>query len=185
MTRRPEGPGPPAPQGPPRSGGSAPPSRPDRPSGGGRPASPPRPPPEPSPDARPASTLAPTEFERCPVWEFDHTQKQEVWVRPVGGLSALPRDRYSLQVAASLTLADGTRLSGWADVSTAHGLELTYLMVFTDQGIVSLLLDEMPRDDRERLTTALGKPEAQVFPLTVVLALPMEGETHAPSRPVF
>lgn len=123
---------------------------------------------------KPVDQLDATDLSTFPVWEFaldeeDVDDRDETWVRPID-TQVVPGDRSSLVVAATFTTACTQEYSGFVIITTAsQALEM-------HGGVVLNGHDYIPMESREELTTSLGLSETDLFPMTYVLHVPVQGE---------
>jgi hypothetical protein len=118
--------------------------------------------------------LMPADLDAFPVWEFALDEEEvegqdETWIRPVNA-PVVPMNRYSLPVATEFRAVCGQIYPGFCIVTTA-GRE-----VEIDAGVILHGPDYLPADDREELLERTGLAEAELFPITYQLRVPIEGE---------
>jgi len=140
---------------------------------------------------KPVVKLTAGDFHAFPVWEYaideeGEGQQDETWVRPVD-CATIRKGAYSQIVAADFATPAGRRLQGFMIVTTADG------QVEVDPGAVVggigyRILPHLSRklalrrkaswvvEARDRLLSALGQREADVFPLRYSLRVPVRGE---------
>jgi hypothetical protein len=140
---------------------------------------------------KPVVKLTAADLREFSVWEYAMDEEgvgeqDETWVRPVNG-NAVRKDTYSQLVATDFTTPSGRKLQGFMEVSTAEGrVEIEPGAVIGKVGY--RVLPHMSRkqairrnadsaiEDRDRLLSALGQPEEDVFPLRYELRVPVRGE---------
>lgn len=118
--------------------------------------------------------LTPADLDTFPVWEFALDEEgvegqDETWVRPLN-MPVVPRNRYSLLVGTEFRAVCGGIYPGFCIVTTA-GQE-----VEIGPGVILHGTDYLPADDREELLERTGLAEAELFPITYRLRVPIEGE---------
>lgn len=135
--------------------------------------------------------LTGTDFRIFPVWEYaldeeGEGEQDETWVRPVD-CAAVRKGAYSQIVASDFATPAGRKLQGFMIVTTAHGqVEIDAGAVVGSVGY--RVLPHLSRklavrrkapwvvEARDRLLSAVGQPEADVFPLRYSLRVPIRGE---------
>jgi hypothetical protein len=123
---------------------------------------------------KPITDLTVNDLSAFPVWEFATDEegvegRDETWVRPID-TRVVPARRYSLQVAADLRTASGQTYSGFVIVSTARGT------VEIDTGVILHRGEYLLLDYTDELLAQLGIAEADLFPISYTLRVPIEGE---------
>jgi hypothetical protein len=130
---------------------------------------------------KPIDQLRPNDLIAFPVWEFvdeEHEEGQdETWVRPVRA-KKVPRNSYSLSVAATLTTPKGVEYQGIVGVTTAEGFEAVHAAVLTEHDYVFIPWPGMTGAAEQARGAArqLGLKASELFPLAYRLAVPVAGE---------
>lgn len=103
--------------------------------------------------------------------------RDETWIRPVP-MSAVPKDAYSLSVAADFLTNSGRAFAGVIGVTTAEGLEFGHgaLLVEGAYLFVPTAHFFLAQKARAELVNALGEAESEIFPLRFTLRVCIEGE---------
>jgi hypothetical protein len=130
---------------------------------------------------KPVDQLTLDDFAVYPVWEYAMDEegiegRDETWVRPVD-TTIVPKRSYT-HVAAEFTAVSGKRFGGFVTVSTLDGApevcqgvilhKRKYLFVSNRE---AFCLDE----SRGHLLATLGLTEAEMFPLSFRLRVPVAG----------
>jgi hypothetical protein len=118
---------------------------------------------------------------RSPVWEYALDEegledRDETWVRPVD-TRAVPKGNDTL-VAADFTAACGKRFTGFVGVSTLEGApEVIQGTILHGREDLFISNPEASghRDFRKHLLTALHLTEAEMFPVSFQLRVPVAG----------
>jgi hypothetical protein len=123
---------------------------------------------------KPITDLTPADLDAFPIWEYALDEEgvegqDETWVRPLN-MPVVPRNQYSLSVATEFRAVCGRIYPGFCIVTTA-GQE-----VEIGAGVILHGTDYLPVDDREELCERTGLTEAELFPITYRLRVPIEGE---------
>jgi hypothetical protein len=132
---------------------------------------------------KPVDQLTLHDFVAYPVWEYATDEeglegRDETWVRPVP-MANVPKRSY-MHVAADFTTAKGKQFAGFVTVSTLDGPpevcqgvilhERQYLFVSNPEAFDF-------GESRRHLLLALGLTEAEVFPLSFRLRVPVAGRS--------
>ena len=130
---------------------------------------------------KPVNHLTPEDFTVFPVWEYANDEEgrpgqDETWVRPVG--PSLVPDRSYAHVAAAFAAACGKAFAGYVTVSTLQGPpQVCQGTIF--HGHEALFISNPGAfgfdESRKRLLAALGLTEAETFPLSFRLRVPVAG----------
>ena len=130
---------------------------------------------------KPVDQLTLADFGAFPVWEYADDEEEiegrdETWVRPLD-TSAVPRESYT-HVAAEFTAACGKQFAGFVTVSTLDGLpDVCQGVIFND--LESLFVSNPEawgfEESRRHLLTAVQLSEAEMFPLSFRLRVPVAG----------
>jgi hypothetical protein len=129
---------------------------------------------------KPVDDLTAIDFDQFPIWEYalDEEGKRgqdETWVRPLPDVEVADGIHFA---AADVTLADGTKLSGFAEVITMGEFEITSLTVFEGANTALLpSLEPSPREQRDA-AESLRRPMAKVFPLLFRLRVTLVNESQ-------
>lgn len=130
---------------------------------------------------KPACQLTLADFAAFPVWEYldeDEIEgRDETWVRPVN-TSVVPRESYT-HVAAEFTAACGRQFAGYVTVSTLdESPDVCQGVIFNDQQPLFVSNPEACgyEESRKYLLTAVQLAEAEVFPLSFRLRVPVAGD---------
>ena len=133
---------------------------------------------------KPIDQLRPTDLQAFHVWEFASDEEgedgqDETWVRPLAE-KEVPRDAYSLSVAARLTTSTGVEYQGIVGVNTAEGYEAIHAAVLTDSAYVFIPWPSMAGASKLARGAAkeLGLKAKELFPLTYRLVIPVKGEVE-------
>ena len=111
---------------------------------------------------KPVDDLTSLDFSEYPLWEYATDEEgrpgqDETWVRPLADESAA----FQYFAAADFVLADGTRVTGCAEIIEPL---LEGVTLFTDGRSIQLSMEPDSRDQR-RAAEALDRPMAKVFPI--------------------
>ena len=128
---------------------------------------------------KPVDQLNLEDFIAFPVWEYAIDEEgvegqDETWVRPVDS-AMVPKRSYTL-VAADFTAARGKHFTGSVTVSTLDGPpEVCQGVIIHDHENLFISNAEAFKFDesREHLLAALGLTEAEMFPLSYRLRVPV------------
>jgi hypothetical protein len=131
---------------------------------------------------KPVDVLSPEDFESFPIWEYADDEEgvqgqDETWVRPVNSL-LVPEMSYT-HVAADFATPSGHELRGYVTVSRlGEEPEVCQGVIFhMGKGLfVSNPEAFRFRESRAELTRAVGLAEAELFPLTFRLRVPLAPE---------
>jgi hypothetical protein len=130
---------------------------------------------------KPVDQLTLDDFTAYPVWEYATDEegirgRDETWVRPVDTV-AVPKRSYT-HVTADFTAASGKQFAGFVTVSTLEGAPEVCQGVIL-HGRESLFVSNPEafgfKESRGRLLTTLDLTEAEVFPLSFRLRVPVAG----------
>lgn len=129
---------------------------------------------------KPVEDLTAIDFDQFPIWEYALDEEgergqDETWVRPLPDVKIAGGIHFA---AADVTLADGTKLSGYAEVVAVGEIEITSLTVF--EGANTALLRSLEPSSREQRDAAenLHRPMAKVFPLLFRLRVTLVNESQ-------
>jgi hypothetical protein len=135
-----------------------------------------------TPELKQFADLTPSDFDRHPVWVGCHTVDcEEQWYddtdeetfRPWNGALPVSPSEGMFLVRATMELADGTRLPGFATPAFDEGdLGMQQPQVFVGSRRFGFWggLSGVPHLERQDLYTALGKPPDRIFPLRFAAA---------------
>lgn len=138
---------------------------------------------------KPVNELAVEDLRSFPIWEYCLLEEgvegmDETWVRPLVA-SVVPADAYSLQVATSFKLSDGSFFDGFVDLTTASIEELgdqdgrEFMAAMFVEGTRALV---MPKtvfgflESRRELALVLGRDLELIFPIAYELKVRVDGE---------
>jgi hypothetical protein len=131
---------------------------------------------------KPIDQLRPIDLRAFPVWEFasdeeDDEDQDETWVRPLRA-KHVPKDAYSLSVAATLTTPMGVEFQGIVSVNTVQTFEAVHAAVLSEQNYVFIPWPGMPGAAKLARSAAreLGLKAKDLFPLAYRLVVPVVGE---------
>jgi hypothetical protein len=123
---------------------------------------------------KPVTELTPGDFVAFPIWEYALDEetlpgRDETWVRPVDA-KVIEMGLCSLQVATDFRAASGRIFLGFSNVNTwERGIEVEAVVLLAEGHYMPLYrLDE--------ILDAFGMTEAELFPLSYVLRVPIDGE---------
>lgn len=136
---------------------------------------------------KPCDKLKVSDFRAFPIWEFALGEegkpgRDETWVRPLD-CAVVPKDEYSLLVAAIFTTSAGKKLNGYMIVTTANKkIEINHAIALGRLGYQSIPMkstDDWSIRTRKELVKAIGQPESRVFPIKYTLKALIHGEKAA------
>ncbi len=141
---------------------------------------------------KPVVELSVEDLKVFPIWEYALDEegiegRDETWVRPVPK-KKIPKNAYSLLVAADFQTAAGEQYQGFVEVATAGGKVDIRPGVIVSKGY--FVLPAVPREVavrenwpwvtqlREKLLVGLKSEEKQVFPIKYRLQVAVSGEAN-------
>jgi hypothetical protein len=130
---------------------------------------------------KPVGELSLEDLAAFPVWEYaideeGHEDRDETWVRPVDS-RVVPKHSDTL-VAADFTAACGKQFTGLVGVSTLEGAPevIQGTILHGDEDLfISNPEASGYRESRKHLLTALHLTEAEMFPVSFQLKVPVAG----------
>jgi hypothetical protein len=132
---------------------------------------------------KPIDELREEDLEAFPIWEFaldeENTEEQdETWVKPVDS-QVIPKNSYSLSVAARFKLASGKTLLGLVEVTTDHAIELGHAALLPTNNYIFIPSNTYwnAAVEYEKVAALLELKIEDVFPLYFELLALIEGET--------
>jgi len=134
---------------------------------------------------KPIGQLTVSDLHKFPIWEFcideeDVEGHDETWVRPLAD-QIVPRNMYSLNVAADFTTASGHKFTGFVGVTTVkRKVEINSGVILS--GRKRYLFIPNPEfflfeKECKNLATGLGLRASEVFPINYKLRVEISGET--------
>ena len=134
---------------------------------------------------KPIDTLQQKDLETFPIWEFAMDEEgieeqDETWVKPVAS-QIIPKNSYSLSVAARFKLASGKTLLGLVEVTTDHAIELGHAALLPTNNYIFVPSNTYwnAAVEYEKVAALLELKIEDVFPLSFELLALIEGEsTH-------
>jgi hypothetical protein len=128
---------------------------------------------------KPVDQLTLEDFAAFPVWEYATDEeniegRDETWVRPID-TAVVPKRSYT-HVAAEFTAACGKRFAGFVTVSTLDGPpQVCQGVILHDHDYLFVSNPEAFgfSESRRELLMALGLREAEMFPLSFRLRVPV------------
>jgi hypothetical protein len=133
---------------------------------------------------KPVDHLTVSDLSTFPVWEFALDEegvegRDETWVRPLNA-QIVPKNMYSLQVAADFRAACGRTYSGFVDVTTANPkwasgpVDITVGVIL--HGTNYLPIPAPKGSFFQKARESLGLSDSELFPITYTLRALIEGE---------
>jgi hypothetical protein len=121
-----------------------------------------------------------------PIWEFasdeegENEEQNETWVRPINS-KVVPQGEHSLSVSATFTTTSGRSLQGFIVLSTDDGVDISGGVVLFNGQYLSVSSPDFwgASAERAELAAALELAQEEIFPLSFVLSVPVEGQSQS------